>query len=68
LPPARCSSGTTTAPVPQATVMPCGDAAITVADPSLATKRLGWRTSRTLADMCRDGWVWQSANPGGYGA
>ena len=45
-----------------------GDAAITVADPSLAAQRLGWRTSRTLADMCRDGWAWQSANPNGYGA
>ncbi len=45
-----------------------GDAAITVADPSLATKRLGWRTSRSLNDMCRDGWAWQSANPKGYGA
>jgi len=45
-----------------------GDAAITVADPSLAAQRLGWRTSRTLDDMCRDGWAWQSANPEGYGA
>ena len=43
-----------------------GDAAITVADPSLAAKRLGWRTKRSLADMCRDGWAWQSANPQGY--
>jgi UDP-glucose 4-epimerase len=45
-----------------------GDAAITVADPSLAAQRLGWRTRRSLADMCRDGWAWQSANPNGYGA
>jgi len=45
-----------------------GDAAITVADPSLATQRLGWRTRRTLTDICRDGWAWQSANPDGYGA
>ena len=45
-----------------------GDAAITVADPSLAAQRLGWRTTRTLVDMCRDGWAWQSANPEGYGA
>jgi UDP-glucose 4-epimerase len=29
---------------------------------------LGWRTRRSLADMCRDGWAWQSANPQGYGA
>jgi UDP-glucose 4-epimerase len=45
-----------------------GDAAITVADPALAAERLGWRTSRTLADICRDGWAWQSANPQGYRA
>ena len=45
-----------------------GDAAITVADPSLAAQRLGWRTTSTLVDMCRDGWAWQSANPEGYGA
>ena len=44
-----------------------GDAAATVADPSLAQQRLGWRTRRGLADMCRDGWAWQTANPNGYG-
>ena len=43
-----------------------GDAAITVADPSLAAERLGWRTKRSLTDMCRDSWAWQSANPNGY--
>jgi UDP-glucose 4-epimerase len=43
-----------------------GDAAITVADPSHATSVLGWRTQRSLAEMCRDGWAWQSANPEGY--
>ena len=43
-----------------------GDAAITVADPSLAAERLGWRTQRSLAEMCRDGWAFQVANPGGY--
>jgi UDP-glucose 4-epimerase len=44
-----------------------GDAASTVADPRLAAERLGWRTQRGLADMCRDGWSWQQANPHGYG-
>ncbi|KMM16915.1 UDP-glucose 4-epimerase GalE [Synechococcus sp. GFB01] len=44
-----------------------GDAAITVADPALASERLGWRTRRSLAEMCRDGWAWQNANPTGYG-
>ena len=43
-----------------------GDAAITVADASLAAERLGWRTRRSLADICRDGWAWQSANPQGF--
>ena len=43
-----------------------GDAAETVADPSLAAERLGWRTSRSLEDICRDGWAWQQANPSGY--
>ena len=43
-----------------------GDAAITVADPSLALHRLGWRTQRSLDDICHDGWAWQSANPAGY--
>jgi UDP-glucose 4-epimerase len=56
-------------PVPYAVVeRRPGDAASTVADPSLAADRLGWRTSRSLAEMCRDGWAWQSANPHGYSA
>ena len=33
----------------------------------LALQRLGWRTRRTLADICKDGWAWQQANPEGYG-
>jgi UDP-glucose 4-epimerase len=45
-----------------------GDAATTVADPTLAAQRLGWRTRRSLAEMCRDGWAWQGANPEGYSA
>jgi len=44
-----------------------GDAACTVADAQLAHQRLGWRTCRTLANICRDGWAWQQANPEGYG-
>ena len=43
-----------------------GDAAVTVADPTLAAERLGWRTRRDLQEMCRDGWAWQQANPAGY--
>ena len=45
-----------------------GDAASTVADPRLAATRLGWRTRRSLEEMCRDGWTWQQANPEGYGS
>lgn len=44
-----------------------GDAACSVADPSLAQATLGWQTRRTLADICRDGWRWHSGNPRGYG-
>ena len=43
-----------------------GDAAISVADPSLALRRLGWRTQRNLDEICRDGWAWQQQNPNGY--
>jgi UDP-glucose 4-epimerase len=43
-----------------------GDAASTVADPSLADQLLGWHTRRDLAEICRDGWAWQSTNPQGY--
>lgn len=43
-----------------------GDVAEVVADPSKANAELGWRTTRTLSDACRDTWTWQSANPNGY--
>ena len=43
-----------------------GDAASTIADPSRAAAVLNWHTKRTLADICRDGWAWQQANPMGY--
>ncbi|UOQ57680.1 UDP-glucose 4-epimerase GalE [Leucobacter allii] len=43
-----------------------GDVAEMVADPARANAELGWRTTRSLADACRDAWTWQSANPGGY--
>lgn len=31
-----------------------------------AAEILGWKTTRTLKDMCRDTWNWQSHNPQGY--
>ena len=34
------------------------------ADKALAV--LGWKTEKTLADMCRDSWNWQKNNPNGY--
>ena len=43
-----------------------GDTAITVADPSLSKKILGWETKRSLFEMCRDSWHWQTKNPNGY--
>ena len=43
-----------------------GDVASSVADPSRAEAVLHWRTRRSLDDICRDGWAWQSANPRGY--
>lgn len=43
-----------------------GDAARSYADPSKANRVLGWRAEKTLLDMCRDSWRWQSQNPNGY--
>lgn len=45
-----------------------GDIAACYAEPALAAELLGWRATRGLADMCADGWRWQSGNPDGYGA
>ena len=36
------------------------------ADSAKAQKVLGWQAKRSLADMCRDTWNWQSKNPQGY--
>jgi UDP-glucose 4-epimerase len=36
-----------------------GDVAANWADVSKAERELGWKTSRDLADMCRDSWHWQ---------
>ncbi len=43
-----------------------GDAAISYADPSKANHDLNWYANRTIEDMCRDVWSWQSQNPNGY--
>lgn len=44
-----------------------GDIATCYADPSKSAQILGWRAEKTLTDMCRDSWNWQSKNPMGYG-
>ncbi|MFY7941638.1 MAG: UDP-glucose 4-epimerase, partial [Burkholderiaceae bacterium] len=43
-----------------------GDVAACYADPGLAATMLGWRATRTLTQMCIDGWRWQEMNPHGY--
>jgi UDP-glucose 4-epimerase len=43
-----------------------GDVATSYADPSRANAELGWRTTRTVEDMCADTWRWQSQNPQGF--
>ncbi len=43
-----------------------GDVDALVADPSRAAEVLGWRTRRTLEDMCRDAWRFQTQHPNGY--
>lgn len=36
------------------------------ADASKAERILGWKTCRTLEEMCKDTWRWQESNPRGY--
>ncbi|GAA2156567.1 UDP-glucose 4-epimerase GalE [Nocardioides koreensis] len=43
-----------------------GDLPAYWADPTRADEELGWRTERSIDDMCADVWLWQSANPQGY--
>lgn len=43
-----------------------GDVASCFANPSLAARKLGWKTRFGIDEMCRDVWRWQSANPDGY--
>ncbi len=56
-------------PIPiQFSARRAGDSPISIADATAAERRMGWRTRRGLAEICRDGWAWQQANPQGYGA
>ena len=43
-----------------------GDIATCYASPDKSWEVLGWSAQKDLADMCRDAWRWQSANPMGY--
>jgi len=43
-----------------------GDVARCYADASKAKEKLGWAAEKSLEDMCRDSWRWQSQNPNGY--
>lgn len=43
-----------------------GDVPRLEACPKTAQTVLGWSARRSLEEMCRDGWAWQQANPGGY--
>ena len=43
-----------------------GDLATCYADPAKSAEKLGWKAEKTLVDMCRDSWRWQSQNPMGY--
>ncbi|MBO7474068.1 MAG: UDP-glucose 4-epimerase GalE [Ruminococcus sp.] len=43
-----------------------GDLAECYANADKAWKILGWKTEKTLEDMCRDSWNWQKNNPDGY--
>jgi len=44
-----------------------GDLARLYANPEKSERELHWRAERTIDDMCRDSWNWQSHNPNGYG-
>ena len=43
-----------------------GDVARLEACTKRAAEVLGWTAKRSLSEMCRDGWAWQSSNPQGY--
>ncbi|HHR6081219.1 UDP-glucose 4-epimerase GalE [Proteus mirabilis] len=43
-----------------------GDIAEYWSTPEKAYRELGWKTIRTIDDMAKDSWRWQSQNPNGY--
>lgn len=38
-----------------------GDVAVCFADATCSEEKLGWRATRSIDDMCRDAWRWQTA-------
>ncbi|MGT2712576.1 UDP-glucose 4-epimerase GalE [Streptococcus oriscaviae] len=43
-----------------------GDVATCFANADKALAELNWKTEKTIEDMCKDTWNWQSKNPNGY--
>jgi UDP-glucose 4-epimerase len=43
-----------------------GDLPTVYSDTEKAFRVLGFKTEKTLDDMCRDGWNWQQKNPNGF--
>lgn len=50
----------------QITERRAGDISECYADSTLAKEILGWHAEKSLEDMCKDTWSWQSKNPEGY--
>ena len=43
-----------------------GDIAACFANPQKAKELLAWQAEKSLEDMCRDSWRWQTKNPDGF--
>lgn len=43
-----------------------GDLPEFYANPQKAHEELSWKTEKSIQDMCKDTWRWQSQNPNGY--
>lgn len=43
-----------------------GDIGTCYSDASKAKALFGWEATKSIEDMCRDSWAWQSKNPNGY--
>ena len=43
-----------------------GDISTCYSDPSFAKEILNWEAKKSIDDMCKDSWKWQSNNPNGY--